>query len=254
MNDASMDLALDVGNTRTKLAFFSEGRLVRWGHMANGDQAALTDFLSDERPAYCVIGSVAQPDESLFAQLRSIAHTLVVSGVTPSPLRSHYTTPLTLGADRLANAVAAAKHFPGRPVIAIDLGTCITYDLVQADGSYAGGAITPGVRMRARAMHTYSARLPLVQLDEEPPALDQTTASSLEAGLFHGILSELRGFIKAYSQGSPDTAVVLTGGDALRFTRGLKSGIFALPLLTLEGLHAILDHHRRGGTSAGVSS
>ena len=254
MNDAPMDLALDVGNTRTKLALFSEGRVVRSGHMGNGDQAELATFLGAERPAYCVIGSVAQPDETFLAYLHSIAPVLVVTGATPTPLDSHYATPMTLGADRLANAVAAARRFPRRPVIAIDLGTCITYDLVKADGSYAGGAITPGARMRAQAMHRYSARLPLVELGEVPPAVGSTTASSLEAGVFHGILGEIQGFIRAYSQGSQDTAVVLTGGDALRFTRGLKSGIFALPLLTLEGLYAILDHHRRGGTYTGKSS
>lgn len=251
MNDASMDLVLDVGNTRTKLALYSGGRLRRAGRMNNGDRAALATFLNDDRPSHGVIGSVARPDEGFIEHLRTIAPVLVVTGATPMPLRSRYASPLTLGADRLANAVAASRQFPGRQVVAIDLGTCITYDLVLADGTYAGGAITPGLRMRAQAMHGYSARLPLVEPGDDPPVLGRTTSASLEAGVYHGILGEIRGFIQAYAHGSPDTAVVLTGGDALRFTRGLKSGIFALPLLTLEGLHAILDHHRRGGAPPG---
>src|SRR5688572_17509993 len=122
MNDASMDLALDVGNTRTKLALFRGEQVVRSGHLPNGDRDALSAFLADDMPAQCVIGSVAETDDAFLSHLRSIASLLVVTGETPAPLRSQYTTPLTLGADRLATAVAAARHFPGRPVIAIDLG------------------------------------------------------------------------------------------------------------------------------------
>ncbi|HMC97842.1 MAG TPA: hypothetical protein VKG92_09320, partial [Flavobacteriales bacterium] len=89
-----------------------------------------------------------------------------------------------------------------------------------------------------------SARLPLADPPMDPEPLGTSTQSSLDAGVHHGIVAELRGFIEAYTHGSADYVVVTTGGDALRFTRALKSGIFALPLLTLEGLHAILDHHR----------
>lgn len=251
MNDLRPDLVLDVGNTRTKLALFSGDRVLRTGTMAHSDHAALHQFIAEEAPGYCVVGSVAHADEGFIEHLRSIAPVLVVTGVTPVPLRSHYATPLTLGVDRMANAVGAVRHFPGRPVLAIDLGTCITYDLIAADATYLGGAITPGLRMRARAMHAYSARLPLVEPPADPEPLGTSTQGSLEAGLHHGILGELEGFIQRYTHGSADTAVVLTGGDALRFTRGLKNGIFALPFLTLEGLHAILDHHRLGGVPAG---
>jgi type III pantothenate kinase len=244
MTDTHLDLVLDVGNTRTKLALFDGQRALRSGYMVHGDRAALQEFIAGDRPGHCVIGSVAQSDPAFIEHLGTTAPVLVVTGATPTPLRSSYSTPLTLGVDRLANAVAAVSRFPGRPVLAIDLGTCITFDLVGADGTYAGGAITPGLRMRARAMHDHSALLPLVDPAADPSVLGTSTIASLEAGLHHGILAELRGFIHAYTHGSPDTAVVLTGGDALRFTRALKSGIFALPLLTLEGLHAILDHHR----------
>ncbi|MEO8588926.1 MAG: type III pantothenate kinase [Flavobacteriales bacterium] len=244
MTDMPLDLVLDVGNTRTKLALFQGQRVVRSGHMVHGDRTALQGFVAGDRPDSCVIGSVGHSDPSFIEHLRSLAPVLVVTGGTPTPLLSSYSTPLTLGADRLANAVAVAARFPGRSALAIDLGTCITYDLVRADRTYAGGAIAPGLRMRAQAMHDHSAMLPLVDPSADPPALGTSTQGSLEAGLHHGIVAELRGFIQAYTHGSPDTAVVLTGGDALRFTRALKSGIFALPLLTLEGLHAILDHHR----------
>lgn len=237
-------LVLDVGNTRTKSALYRNGEAVRTGHIAHGDTAALAAFLGDARPVAVVAGSVAAHDEAFAARLDSIAPLFVVRGDTPAPVINAYGTPASLGADRLANAVGAAARFPGRPVLAIDLGTCITYDMVEADGRYVGGAISPGMRMRAQAMHAYSARLPLVLPEQEPPLLGVSTTGSLEAGVFHGVVAELHGFIAAHGRERPEMAVVLTGGDALRFMGALKSGIFALPLLTLEGLYAILVHHR----------
>lgn len=237
-------LVLDVGNTRTKLALFRNGEAVRTGHIVHGDAAATTAFLADARPVAVVVGSVGAPNEAYNSYLGSLAPLFVVQGDTPGPLINAYGTPASLGVDRLANGVGAMTRFPGRAVLAIDLGTCITYDVVEADGRYVGGAISPGLRMRAQAMNSYSARLPLVVPEGEPPLLGTTTAGSLEAGVFHGVVAELHGFAHALGHERPGMAVVLTGGDAPRFMSALKSGIFALPLLTLEGLYAILVHHR----------
>jgi len=238
------DLVLDVGNSRTKLALFQDGALSRAGTIANGDPRALDAFLAGTRPGHAVIGSVAAPDEALASHLRRICPLLAVTGTGPSPLRSTYATPDTLGVDRLANAVAAAHRFPGRPVLAIDLGTCTTYDLVGPDGIYGGGAISPGFRMRAQAMNAYSAHLPLVEPGDDPPLMGVSTQGSLEAGVHHGVVHELRGFISDYGSRHPRMAIVITGGDAPRFAMALESGIFAHPFLTLEGLHAILLHSR----------
>lgn len=243
MAQAPRVLVLDVGNTRTKLAIFRAGAVERTGHAANGDVAATEAFLGPLRPAAVVIGSVAAEYEDLATYLGAIAPLFAVRGDTPTPLTNAYATRHSLGVDRLANAVAVATRFPKRPALAIDLGTCITYDLVLADGRYAGGAISPGMAMRSRAMNAYSARLPLVHPDRDPPVLGTSTLESLASGVHHGIVGELRGFITAFGHERPEMAVVLTGGDAPRFTTHLKSGIFAHPLLTLEGLYAILVHN-----------
>lgn len=244
MNDAVYDLVIDVGNTRTKVALFRGGRMVRRAAFEHLDMPVIQSFLSGVSSVSTVVGSVRRESDQLLDLLHGKGPVLVVRGDTPVPLRNAYSTPLTLGVDRIANAVGAMQLFPGRAVLAIDAGTCITYDLVEQEGSYAGGAISPGVRMRATAMNTYSARLPLVELGGDPGVLGTSTKASLEAGIHHGILGELAGFISAYKYQRPSLAVLLTGGDALRFARALKSGIFAHSLLTLEGLHAILVHHR----------
>jgi type III pantothenate kinase len=244
-----MDLVIDVGNTRTKLALFDGGSMVAYRAESNSDHDVVIATARGWRPGRIALGCVAREEPILVRELEHIAPTLVIRGSTPAPLENAYATPLTLGADRLANAVAAAAFFPGRASLAIDLGTCITYDLVDAAGIYRGGAISPGLRMRAQAMHAYSARLPLVDPDRAVEMFASTTTDALRAGIFHGVLGEVCGFIQAHVHQAPEGAVVLTGGDAQQMARALKSGIFAHPFLTLEGYRLILAHQSRGGTS-----
>jgi type III pantothenate kinase len=238
------DLVLDAGNTRLKAALMGPSGLIRHAVLGAGDAAALRHWLDGTLPGAVVLGSVAAADPAFEDALAGIAPLLVVAGDTPSPLRMAYGTPGTLGVDRLANAVGAWRMFPGRPVVAVDLGTCITYDVVDGDGTYQGGLITPGLRMRASAMHAFSARLPEVEPADAPALVGRSTRECLEAGIHHGIRAELRTLLADLAHEQADAAVVLTGGDALRFARALKSGIFAAPLLTLQGLHALLLHHR----------
>ncbi len=122
-----LDLVLDVGNTRTKLALFQGDRLVKHGPMANHDRVALAAFVGDVPLQGIGLGSTATPDPAFVEHLGTWAPTTVLTGTSPSPLRNAYGTPHTLGADRLANAVGAVRHFPGRTVLVFDLGTCLTY-------------------------------------------------------------------------------------------------------------------------------
>ena len=231
-------LILDIGNSRTKLGLFSAGRLVRQAFVRNGDLSGVRDLLGTNSVERVVVGSVAREDAQLMVGLGAIAPVLVVTGGSPSHLRNLYTTPETLGADRWANAVGASLLFPGRTVLAISLGTCAIYDLVDGNGVYRGGIISPGFHMRAMAMGEFTARLPVVEPAEDPPGTGLSTTDCLAAGIHHGLRTELRATIGEIRQQHPDLAVVLTGGDAPRFARGLENGIFAHPFLTLFGLHA----------------
>lgn len=246
----ALDLVIDMGNTRVKAGLFQSGRWIRGISMAPSDQAALSVFLDGTIPRRIAVGSVSSADAAFMRYLENMAPITVLEGSARAPISNAYTTPLSLGVDRLANAVGAVSLFPTRPVLAIDLGTCITYDLVDASSVYRGGAITPGMHMRARAMHAYSARLPEVDPPENAEVLGTSTIGSLASGIHHGTLMELQGLIGFFKQQYPDLVVVLTGGDAPRFARALKNGIFAHPTLTLIGLHALLHHASSGGFAA----
>jgi type III pantothenate kinase len=244
-----MELVLDVGNSRTKLALFGGGALTKRAVVANGDRPAMEEFLGGAKPKAIAVGSVAKENPALLEFLSALAPLLVVAGDTPAPIRTRYTHPSTLGADRLANAVWGAGRFPGRPALVIDAGTCITYDVVSAAGEHLGGAISPGLRMRAKALKDFSARLPLVDPTEPRTMIATDTDAALRSGIHQGIVGEMRSFIAHCSVEHPGLAVALTGGEGLRWARALKSGIFAHPYATLEGLHAILLHHRAGRPS-----
>lgn len=242
-----MELIIDIGNTRAKLAWFNGARLLRLAHAPHATEEELLARAAETPVEAIGIGSVGADASVLAARLRAMAPVLLITGETPAPIRNAYATQATLGADRWANAVAAAGLFPGRAALAIDAGSCITYDVVEPNGQYAGGAIAPGLAMRARAMHAYSARLPQVSpIDPLPAAFARSTREALLSGVGHGTLHECHGFIADFRRANPGGAVVLAGGDGLHLARGLKSGIFAHPYLTLEGYRRILHHHRAG--------
>ena len=237
-----MDLIIDQGNSRGKAALFENGRLRERTAFKADAVAELKSFLGSGKPARIGMGSVGTLEKDLADYLKSIGPVKELRGDSPSPIHNGYATATSLGVDRLANAVAAWKMFPGRVSLVIDAGTCITYDLVTKEGVHSGGAISPGMMMRVKAMADYSARLPLVEMEGVPELLGSDTVGSIRSGVHHGIVYEMAGMIEQYGHQYPGLAVILTGGDALRFTRALKSGIFAHPYLTLAGLHALLVH------------
>lgn len=238
------DLVVDIGNSRVKLALFRGRQVLRFTRMDRPDAEALRDFLGADRPACIAVASVGVPATTVMPLLEAYGPAIELTGASPAPLPVVYATTATLGVDRLANAVALHEGFPGRPALAIDLGTCITYDLVLPGAGFAGGAISAGPRMRGQAMHRYSARLPLVEDPGSPPLVGRDTLSCLASGIHHGVRLELAGMIAELTLQHPGLAVVLTGGAAPAYAAALKSGIFADPLLTLRGLHALLAHHR----------
>ena len=155
--------------------------------------------------------------------------------------------PETLGRDRIAAAVAAHKAFPGKPTLAIDAGTCITFDLTTADGEYLGGAISPGLEMRFKALHTFTDQLPLVtNRGGQPSLIGATTDASIRSGVENGARAEVRATMKQYSAQYQDLITVFTGGDMDDLMPKELSGkkrIFADPYLVLKGLNAILQHN-----------
>ena len=151
-----------------------------------------------------------------------------------------YDTPNTIGPDRIANVCGAMYFHPKDTCLVIDLGTCITYDVIDKGLIYYGGAISPGVKLRFNAMNDYTARLPRLENAENASFPGVDTKQSIICGIYYGILGEMKQFIHETEQSFGTVKVHLTGGDHQRFEKGLKSPIFANPKLTLWGLYELL--------------
>jgi type III pantothenate kinase len=146
--------------------------------------------------------------------------------------------------DRIAGVAGAWSRKPEFCSLVIDIGTAITYDLIDEKGRYHGGGISPGLALRCRALHSFTARLPLVDHNialSSLPLVGHDTVSSIRSGVLHGTAAEIDGMIARYKAENPGCLVWLTGGDAALFAGCLKSQIFAAPNLVLEGLNSILN-------------
>lgn len=159
----------------------------------------------------------------------------------PLPIVNRYATPETLGIDRIVAVIGAQTMAAGSAVLVIDAGTAITYDFATADGIYLGGGIAPGVNMRLKSLHTFTARLPLVEPLENVPLVGDTTENAIRSGVINGMREEIFGMINRYHAtfGDPFT-VFITGGDLHLFENHLKNLNFADTFLTLKGINHIL--------------
>lgn len=243
-----MNLVIDWGNTRIKAGWFTGDRLVETARYVSAEALGLA--LLATPPRYVIASSTSRPADELRQLLDAFdggANWLLMTNLLSTPIQNAYETPLTLGADRLAAAVGAAALFPAQNCLILDLGTCITADFVSADNTFRGGLISPGLRMRLQAMHTFTARLPLIDNvpDENawPPLTARSTKEAMLSGALNGMALELAGIIDEYTNLHPNLRVIVCGGDGPLFINRLKPGIFAVPELVLQGLNRILLTH-----------
>lgn len=236
-------LAVDVGNTKTKLALFSGNALVAKELVTNNDVRTLKQLLQKHSPTHSIISNVGEPlSEAWTTWLEANTKVMLLDAKTKVPINVAYKSK-TLGVDRLALAVLAHAAFPKHNTLVVSAGTCITYDFVDGNGNYFGGSISPGLNMRLQAMHEFTARLPKVKLNPSVSLIGNTTEASMQSGALLGAAHEVNGFIQAYEQQHSGLKVILAGGDAEHLEPHLKFKIFARPNAVLEGLQRILQHN-----------
>lgn len=233
-----MNAVIDAGNTRAKAGIFKGKNLHE--KISFSSMNELKKFLSENTFDNVLIGSVGTSSTEM-AECANVKHLcLALSHTLPLPIKIKYATPHTLGVDRIAAACGALELFQGHDCLVIDAGTCITYELLDKEATYHGGAISPGLEMRLKAMHTFTARLPLVEINQDVSLIGNTTESCMQSGVLFGTLSEAEGIIDRYRQRYPALKVVLCGGDAPLLHRLLNPDYTVAPDLVLHGLNTIL--------------
>jgi len=238
-----MNLAIDIGNTRIKAGLFAESELLQSVVFDTDDECQ--SFFEKSKPSLrgIIVSSVKKDIPSYLKNLSSEKGTLIFNHATPLPFLSVYKTPETLGLDRLAGIAGAMQIFPSQNLLVIDAGTCITYDLLDDRGTYRGGAISPGLRMRYLAMNGFTDKLPLLNTEDFPEYLGQSTSECMQAGAQNGWAEEVKGMMEEYRKSFNDLKIVLTGGDANFLNLKLKNRIFADSFLILKGLEKILRYN-----------
>jgi type III pantothenate kinase len=234
-------LCFDFGNTRLKVAIFENDQLVKEILLDNDSIATIQQILDTYQPQKSILSSVIEhnPDMELLLASKTKFHKL--SHLTQVNFTTPVGKPDSIGADRLALVAAAVHFFPKQNNLVIALGSCITYNFINQRHEFIGGAISPGMEMRFKSMHEYTAKLPFVEKDWNFPLIAYDTKTNLQSGVIAGITFEIAGFIEFYAKNFDNFNVVLTGGDAAYFVRHLKKGIFADSNFLYKGLYALSE-------------
>jgi type III pantothenate kinase len=238
-----MNLIIDVGNSFLKLAVFNKQKLVEKKTISEEDFKSQLKELQKAFPKldYAIVSSVGNFSEENLSILKKQIKVHTLSHASKLPFTNNYKTPTTLGVDRMALVSAAAFQFPKENVLIIDAGSCITYDFLNAKNDYLGGAISPGISMRYKALNTFTANLPLLEKTIPETFIGNTTQSSMNVGVVNGVVHEIEGFISMYKSKFSDFTTILTGGDTHFLLDSIKNDIFANSNFLLEGLNHILE-------------
>ena len=238
-----MNLIIDIGNTLAKVAVFQKDELLKKMVIEKDILEKKIKEISEEHPEIfaVVVSNVSKTSFSWPSALEQKAKILNLDTKTHLPFENLYATPETLGNDRKALVAAASKNHKSGNVLVIDAGTCITYDFKNAENQYLGGGISPGLKMRFKALNSFTANLPLVEVEPDLKLIGNSTLSSIHSGVVLGFLKEIDGVIEEYAAQYDDLVVIITGGDAQFLSINLKNSIFANSNFLLEGLNYILE-------------
>lgn len=228
-------LVIDQGNTAIKFGVFKN----QTSFFGRG-WFELKKIIEENNVQHAILSNVAASE--LQEEIKKLLpRVLFLNPNMKIPLNNLYATPNTLGSDRLANAVAINQLKQSGSALCIDIGTCLKFDFVNEEGSYLGGSISPGMRMRFKSLHDYTKKLPLINKWDTTQLIGNDTASSIVSGVVEGMSNEINQTIHRYSMQYSELTIFLTGGDYAYFENAINYRIFADPNLTLHGLKIILE-------------
>lgn len=234
------NLCIDIGNSFTKCGIFLENEFITSYTFEKLESYQIDKYLKDYSIHNVILSSVKKPDSVLLKSLRKRWNLILLSPDLKLPITIKYESPNTLGQDRLAAVCGAVRLYSDCDLLVIGIGTCITYDLINKQKEFLGGNISPGLDMRLKAMHHFTAKLPLVEKNLNAALMGTTTKKALQSGALKGVEAEIIGMISLFNEKYGDLKVILTGGGSKYYVKKLKNPIFAHPNLVLLGLNHIL--------------
>ena len=237
-----MYLIVDLGNTLAKFFLYNNGQCVK-EHKVNKENfrdTAESLILGHKVIQGLIYSDVSNQVGDFFEKFSNQFSVISVSSNLELPFINSYQSPESLGSDRIVLVAAACKSHPNTNVLIIDMGTCITYDFLDANNIYQGGAISPGFEMRYKSLNQFTGNLPLLDTDEGQSPSGKNTEQAIHAGIYFGIIDEINARINYYKLKYDSLTVILTGGDANKLPKTLKNSIFAHPNFMAEGMFHLL--------------
>ncbi len=233
-------ITIDQGNSTAKVAVWNGGDLVAIDSFTDLSLTDLHGLIDTYGADKLIYSSVSKHLEQSLLEIagKGITCYNLASGL-PVPLKIDYSTPETLGSDRLAAAVGAATLHPGRELLVVDAGTAVTYDRITARGHFVGGNIAPGVGMRLKALNTFTARLPLISSRGETRLWGNSTEVAMRSGAIVGVVAEISYYRSRLPQ---DALMVISGGWGKEIASHLDFECDYQENLVNRGLNAILQY------------
>lgn len=243
-----MLLAVDIGNTKIKAAVFEGSILLDRFDFSPSEIEIKIDFILNkyQNASDLVVASVGNINKEVFLVYNNRLKVHFINHESKFPFHNKYATPNSLGIDRMVLASGAVLKFPNQNRLVIDAGTCITYDFIDENDNYLGGAISPGIRLRYESLHNFTSKLPLLSLESfekesnatnKENLIGNSTKNAIHSGVLNGTIHEINGFITQYQEVYPKFIIILTGGDADFLAKRLKNTIFANSNFLLESLN-----------------
>lgn len=241
------NLVIDIGNSNSKLAVFKHKELVFYQRFTTLEHDSIIEIIDKFKVKNVTVSSVNQDISELTKFLQQKINYIPFSTTIKTSIKNNYETVDTLGLDRWAKVIAAHCLYPNEACLMIDVGTCITYDVLSSKSEYSGGSISLGINMRFKALHHYTGRLPLINWNKNDEIIPDgnNTENALKSGVLQGVINEIEGFIALENRKNTALKVILTGGDADFLNKQLKNSIFANqikhdPYLVLKGLNEVI--------------
>lgn len=235
-------ILIDAGNTLIKVGLIQNDQLIEVRRYTLDQTDDFHKFAKLKGASQFVISSVLS-DSDTEKIVDSLENVFVISPKTPTPFTNKYDSPLTLGIDRVCNVSYVKSKIDTEYGVCIDVGTCIKFDIVDREGQYYGGSISPGIDLRYKALNDYTGKLPLLSNKTSLDIVGNDTKTSMRSGVINGVKKEVQGFLESYEEQYESLTFFVTGGDSKYFDLESKNDIFADENLTLLGLYEIFKHN-----------
>lgn len=238
-----MNLIVDIGNTQIKVGFFKNSQLVKLEISSLGEIEFVSNLVSKHGNIYnVIISSVRKYPEELISILKlKCKAVLFFNSEIQTPLENLYESKSTLGYDRLAACVGAHDLYKGKNILVIDAGTAITFDFVNDKGQYIGGCISLGLKMRFKALHEFTQKLPELSRDKDFNLIGKNTNDAIISGVQNGLIFEIDAYINNLKAKHSDLRVIITGGDANFLSKLLNNNAHFNSEIVLQGLNRTLE-------------